>query len=842
MDVAEVLPDFASAFEFESFNRMQREALPALLEAEANVVASAPTASGKTALAELAMCRTLEEGGRVVFVAPLRALTSEKERQWQGFEDLGYSVYVVTGDRDVSPRRARRADVLVMTPEKLDSATRKHASTRYDFVTDVDLCVIDEVHLLDSPRRGPALEATIARLRRLCEPRIVALSATMRNVEDVAAWLDAPAETTLDFGESYRPVELNTGVKTYSPGENAFADKYRRLYRALDLAEPHLEDDGQALVFVASRRDTVRAAEKARDELAERDVRLGARGDYDVHAETRDRIEDETLRQCIIDGVAFHHAGLSRNDRDLVEAWFAAGRIDLLFSTTTLAWGVNLPARCVVLRDTTFHDPLEGEVAMNALDVLQMLGRAGRPGYDDVGYGWVVCEHADADRYRRLLKEGTAIESRLAGSLAEHLNAEVALGTVTDRAEALEWLASTYFHARGERAPEEYGFADLEETVTGALEELIERGFARTVPEREGAETQDGGRSPDAVEPTALGRLTSRYYLQLDTAERFHAVATGERRDGWAMLQAVAEAAEFDRVSARQAERDAVAAVLGRWRGRESLDPVAVPPDERVHGRRALPDPRAGEGGDGAGAGRSDAGNGTESGIAPIDGAAKVLAVLLAGMEDATPADLRGDAWAIRENASRLLAALQRVLLEHDDPVGANRARRLEARIEYGIDPAVLGLTAIPGIGAGRAERLGAAGIETIADLARTPVDDLVSAGIGRSRAAEFREEATEYPVPAISWPGAPDSIDVGETDPHEVTIRNDGAPGTVGIRVTVNGVAMTATETYLRESETVTLPVFGAPDEAALRYRVTVAVPDEPLRPVVGEWTVDVR
>src|SRR6056297_1939724 len=333
MEVAEVVPEFAEAFPFEEFNRMQRAVLPALLESEENVVASAPTASGKTALAELAICRTLEAGGTALFIAPMRALTNEKESEWERFEELGYSVYVVTGERDLDPRRAERADILVMTPEKTDSATRKHDSARYGFITDVDCCVIDEVHLLDSEKRGSVLEVTVSRLRRLCAPRIVALSATMPNVDDVAEWLDAPPETTFEFGDEYRPVDLHADVKTYTHGDNSFADKYRRLYRALDLAEPHIRDDGQALVFVSSRQDTVQAAKKSRDEIVERDIPMGARGEYDFHTETKE-LQNDTLRKSVLDGVAFHHAGLSKGDKDRVEEWFKQGKIQLLFSTS----------------------------------------------------------------------------------------------------------------------------------------------------------------------------------------------------------------------------------------------------------------------------------------------------------------------------------------------------------------------------------------------------------------------------------------------------------------------------------------------------------------------------
>jgi replicative superfamily II helicase len=187
------------------------------------------------------------------------------------------------------------------------------------------------------------LEVTVSRLRRLCAPRIVALSATMPNVADVAEWLDAPPEATFAFGEEYRPVELHTGVVTYDHGENAFADKYIRLYRALDVAEQRIGSDGQALVFVSSRQDTVRAAAKARDEVAERDIPVDVRDDYDFHVTAKDELEDDDLRNAVVDGVAFHHAGLSKDDRDRVERWFKEGKIRLLFSTSTLAWVCRHP-------------------------------------------------------------------------------------------------------------------------------------------------------------------------------------------------------------------------------------------------------------------------------------------------------------------------------------------------------------------------------------------------------------------------------------------------------------------------------------------------------------------
>ncbi len=792
MEVAEVLPEFADAFAFEEFNRMQREALPALLDGIDNVVASAPTASGKTALAELAICKCLADGGTALFIAPMRALTNEKEDDWDRFEDLDYSVYVVTGERDLNPRRARHADILVMTPEKLDSATRKHDSRRYDFVTDVDVCVIDEVHLLDADRRGSVLEVTISRLRRLCDPRIVALSATMPNVDDVAAWLDAPAEATFEFGEEYRPVDLNAGVKTYTHGENSFADKYRRLYRAIDLAEPHLNEDGQALVFVSSRQDTVRAAEKARDEITERDIEMGVRGDLDFHEESRERLENETLRNSVLDGVAFHHAGLSKNDRDLVEEWFKEGHIELLFSTSTLAWGVNLPARCVVLRDTKLHDPLEGDVDISPLDVLQMLGRAGRPGYDDVGYGWVVCDAAEADKYRQLLRDGKEIESRLAESLDTHLNAEIAMGTITDLDEVMEWLETTFYYVRGQSRPEEYDFPNLRSRVRDALEGLVDRGFVEMGEDL-------------SIEATPRGMLASKYYLRLETAARFadlcdRATADDEGLEAGDILETVATAQEFDSVSARQSERDAINAVLV---GQETGD--------------------------------LDAGD------------RKVLAILRSAANGSVPPELRSDAWVIRQNATRLISALGAFLDRFAGPAAANLARRAEARIENGVAADAVGLTAIDGVAAGRASKLSKSGLSTPGDVVAAGIEGIVDAGLSEGVAQGVYENAQTLPVVEFDWGSFPETIATGENERCAVSVHNVGEPARAGIRVTVSDqgpdgpVEMTSTNTYLRDTETVPIGVFGA-DAEELDFTVSVVFPEKPLVPVTTTRTVSVE
>jgi hypothetical protein len=414
-----------------------------------------------------------------------------------------------------------------------------------------------------------------------------------------------------------------------------------------------------------------------------------------------------------------------------------------------------------------------------------MLGRAGRPEYDDVGYGWVICDRSEADKYRRLLREGKEIESRLADNLDVHLNAEIAMGTIRDLSDVMDWLETTYYYVRARTNPDEYGLDDvrddLREEVRSALDRLDRRGFVDI--------GDDLG-----VSATPLGRLASKFYLRLDTAEEFHALADREEIETDDVLQTVADAAEFDSVSARQSEREAVSSVLA---GRQTDD------------------------------------------LGP--GARKVLAILRSTMTGSTPAELRSDAWVIKQNALRLLAALRAFLDRFDRPRGANLARRVEARIEHGVSDDAVGLTAIDGVGSGRASKLATEGLATPADVRETGETGLVDAGLSAGVAEAVLDSATDLPRIAVEWGSFPDAISRGENDMREVRVRNEGAGAQASVRVTVNGVEMTETTTYLDGAETIPVGVFGASDDE-MEYVVEVAFPELPLRPTTDSRTVRVE
>ena len=471
----------------------QEAAVEAGVTAGENVLAAVPTASGKTLIAQLGM---LSAPGTALYVVPLRALATEKA---DAFDALpGVSVGVATGDYDSAAADLAGHDIVVATSEKVDSLVRNEAP----WLSDLGCVVVDEVHLLDDDSRGPTLEMTLAKLREsLGDPQIVALSATVANPGAIADWLDAELVET-----DWRPIDLRAGV--YHDGRIAFAGDdseagddvgEREVPDAGDparsLIHDVLGDGGQCLAFVHSRRA---AEELARAFAAEW---LGTAAG--VAREVSDAARTETgeaLADCVQSGVAFHHAGLRAEHRSLVEAAFRDREIDVICATPTLAAGVNVPARRVVVRDHWRYTD-DGRQPLPVLEVHQMFGRAGRPGLDPYGEAVVVAEsegEAAALRERYVEGESEPVTSTLASqdALRTHVLATVANGFATTRAELLDVLDGTFYAAREESAV----LIDIADLV---LDYLASEGMI----ERE-----------DDLAATDLGALVSRLYVDPETA------------------------------------------------------------------------------------------------------------------------------------------------------------------------------------------------------------------------------------------------------------------------------------------------------------------------------------
>ncbi len=780
LPVAGTIDDrFKEMFPFGNFNRMQSAAVPVILGSDENVVVSAPTASGKTVLAEAAMIRELSkpDRGKVLFIAPLRALTNEKESEWKRIlSGIGFKVYVVSGERELYPSEARSADVIITTPEKWDSATRKYRQERFSFVNQVALVIVDEVHLLDSDSRGGTLEAVISRMRRIStinkKPlRVVALSATMPNISDVAKWINAPEKCTLEFDGSYRPVELETDVLPYSPKENDFLNKYVRLYKAFDLIKDELGDGHQALIFVSTRQDTQQAAEKLCEMVRKNSPYMLQSFEALKLQEIRNRIVSSKLKNCLPCGIAFHHAGLSAEDKALVEGGFREGLIRVLVSTSTLAWGVNLPARVVVVRDVEMYDPIGGNKDISPIDLLQMLGRAGRPGYDTMGKGYVIVPYSRANLYKSLLKDGKTIESMLEHGLAEHMNAEIAVGMVKNAADAAEWLKTTFFYVR---SMSRHLPVSMDTLAATKIKYLVRNGFVK----------EEAG----VLSPTPLGTITSDFYLKLETALLFREQALKGSLSTEEVLDIVAKASEFSDVVSRPGEASSLKAF------------------------------------------------GLESGPGGI---AKVRAILAGLIGKNLPDELRSDAWAIKQNAARLLSAFSRFCEEFSGATLSRKIRMVSLQIDKGIPEEAVELASIEGVGERSLEMLMKGGIRSLRDAAEKKPEDLIRMGLRGTVAIEVVDAAKKLPRAEVDMSGVPVTVLAGHLN-ASINVRNAGASGKFAVSVKANDHSVKEERCYLGQGSARDVP-FEMDVSGNTAILVTVDYPDTMLPADLWKTTIKI-
>jgi helicase len=430
----------------------QQRALPAALSGK-NIMLTIPTASGKSLVAHLTIAHRLRndlKGQKALYVVPLKALATEKYNELKEIADVvGLKVGLAIGDRSGENNSVENSDILVCTSEKLDSLLRNRAK----LISKIGIIVSDEFHLLHDPRRGPTLEVLISRIRhKRPSAQIIALSATVGNGEDLAKWLDAE----LIYSE-WRPVTLHSGtltdlqVKVHridGQGGDEWPDPRviegtngKSLQAALD---DTIKEDGQLLVFVNSRVGAQKEARELSKHLLKR-MKLDNEFQDDMKIEKLKKIS-ESLKQredasalgtkladAIKGGVAFHHAGLSTEQRSKIEEMFKQGDLYCIVATPTLAQGVNLPARRVVIRDVKRWNTAAGRnMPMPIMEIRQMLGRAGRPKYDQKGDAWILSKNFDEElKYVEhfLLSEPEKITSKLANPNAHSAEEDPALLT-----------------------------------------------------------------------------------------------------------------------------------------------------------------------------------------------------------------------------------------------------------------------------------------------------------------------------------------------------------------------------------------------------------------------------
>ncbi len=664
----------------------QAECVDAGLFDRKNLLVAIPTASGKTLVAEMAMQKEIADGGKCLYIVPLKALAAEKYEDFSGKE---VKVGIATGDPDQRDEYLGRYDIIVATSEKTDSLLRN----RSEWLKRVSLLVVDEIHLIGDPSRGATLEMVIAKLRyQNPAMQIIGLSATMGNPEELAKWLNANLITS-----EWRPVDLREGV--YHNGAIHFHGAERIVPTQkkdddLNLLLDTVGEGGQCLVFVSSRRSAEAYAKRAAVVLKKKSAELDGYADRIAKADATP--SGKVLANAVRNGAAFHHAGLPRAAREAVEEGFRKGDIQVIASTPTLAAGLNLPARRVIIRD---YQRYEAGIGMNPIPVMeyrQMAGRAGRPRLDP--YGEAVLIAKDRDAVDRLFEEfidapaeNISSQCQKENELRNHLLALIATGFASTRAEVEGFMEKSFY------ASQKATHRRLDQNIRKALAYLVQSGMI--------TEEADGD-----LWGTQFGVLASRLYLDPETASLLReTLEKQETFSAFGMLHLLCMTPDMFRFYLKASDEQLVDQVFSE-RGDELW---------------------------------------CEELSEEFFAAVKTALVAEAWCEE-VPEDMicenfgvgAGDIHAVVENLRWLMHAAGRITHEFA-PRFDSEVRNLEIRIENGVKEELLPLIALRGIGRIRARRLFDRGITTPEALLSADAREVVSI-LGNVLAKSVLEQAAK--------------------------------------------------------------------------------------------------
>ncbi|KAG2146706.1 Sec63-domain-containing protein [Suillus clintonianus] len=566
---------------YSSLNRIQSIVYPTAYGSNENILVCAPTGAGKTDVAMLTILRVINQhrspispssplhtsinrdAFHIIYVAPMKALASEivrklgKRLQW-----LSIQVKELTGDMQLTKSEIAETQIIVTTPEKWDVVTRKPTGEG-ELASKLKLLIIDEVHLLNE-ERGAVIETIVARTLRQVESsqsviRILGLSATLPNYLDVADFLSVSRYKGLFFFDSsFRPIPLEQhfiGVRG-KPGSPRSKKNLDRV--TFEKVSELVHQGHQVMVFVHARKETVKAAQALKD-AATID---GTLDDYNCEEHPqwsffRRSIGDsrnKEMKQLFDLGFGIHHAGMLRSDRNMMERMFEARAIKVLCCTATLAWGVNLPAHAVVIKGTQIYDSAKGSfVDLSVLDVLQVFGRAGRPGLETSGEGYICTTEDKLVHYLNAVTSQNPIESQFISGIENSLNAEIALGTVTNADEGVRWLGYTYLYVRMKKNPFLYGMSwdnVADDPHLGQKRNLLVMTAARKLAS---AGMINLTENTGAFSITDLGRIAARYYIRYASIEVFNKEFKPKMTEADA-LSMLSMSTEFDQIQVRESE------------------------------------------------------------------------------------------------------------------------------------------------------------------------------------------------------------------------------------------------------------------------------------------------
>lgn len=512
------------------FNPAQKAVIESgYLEDKSNYIISIPTASGKTVLGILPALKTILNGGKAIYAAPLLSIQNEKVKEFKAFEEHGIKV----------GKHPSNSDLSIMVFESFDALTR----FSWNVLREVDTLIIDEFHMIGEYSRGPTLESAITRAK-IINPslRIIALSATLKNIDEIEQWLDGKT-----VEHNYRPVPLNKEVLD----AEMFNTKNKNDV-IVKIVEKAIEDNSQALSFVSTRRFTESLATyvaKKIDKKTTKEQKQKFKQVADKLLEVPKKKGSLPTTTCLKlaeaaeKGVVFHHAGLFNEQKEIIEDEFRKGNILMITATPSLMYGVNLPSKYVVIRDHTRWTS-NGPASIPVFDYEQMSGRAGRPQYDDVGYSYLVAKTMDEafDLEARYVNgEIELTNSKLIDNkdaIYKQIIAQIASSLSKNLDDLNDFFGKTLYGFQMKNNPSMSMFAQdsLNWELESALEFLLQNGIIRATPE--------------GLKTTDFGNLIAKSNYAVETAVKIKEyVSTMEKLNPAEMIYALAETPDLPLIS-----------------------------------------------------------------------------------------------------------------------------------------------------------------------------------------------------------------------------------------------------------------------------------------------------
>lgn len=556
---------------FKHFNPVQTQVFTVLYNSDDNVLVAAPTGSGKTICAEFAILRNHQKGPdstmRAVYIAPLEALAKERYEDWKKKfgEGLGMRVVELTGETATDLKLLEKGQIIISTPEKWDALSRRWKQRKH--VQQVSVFIVDELHLIGG-QGGPILEVIVSRMRYIASQlenkiRIVALSSSLANAKDLGEWIGATSHGLFNFPPGVRPVPLEIHIQGVDIAnfEARMQAMTKPTYTAI---VQHAKNNKPAIVFVPTRKH---ARMTAVDLMTYSSVDSEQKPLFLLKPSEKfddvvSGIKDPMLKETVQFGVGYLHEGLSSEDQEIVKGLFDADCIQVCVMSSSMCWGVPLSAHLVVVMGTQYYDGRENaDSDYPVTDLLQMMGHASRPSKDTSGKCVILCHAPRKEYYKKFLYEAFPVESHLHHYLHDNLNAEVVVGVIQNKQDAVDYLTWTFIYRRLTQNPNYYNLQGVSHRhLSDHLSELVES----TISDLEASKCVEV-EEDYLLAPANLGLIASYYYISYTTIERFSSSLTSKTKMK-GLLEILASASEFEHLPIRPGEEELIRRLIHHQR------------------------------------------------------------------------------------------------------------------------------------------------------------------------------------------------------------------------------------------------------------------------------------